>query len=68
MINLPINKIPGVGKVNDIILTHMNYITCKDVLENPVTLFINFTEHAFEFLLKASLGISRFVHDDENRT
>ncbi len=39
--------------------------TCKDILEKAADIYINFTENAFEFLVKASMGISRCNHEDD---
>ena len=50
--DLPIKKVPGVGKVNEMILNGLGIMTGKDVLEKATEIFINFTENALEFLIR----------------
>ena len=52
MLSLQIRKVPGVGKINEQILTGLGIITCKQVLEKATEIFINFTENSVEFLLR----------------
>jgi len=65
MSELPVRKIPGVGKVNELILQEMGIKLCRDVIEQAASIYINFTENAFDFLIKASLGIYKNVHDQQ---
>lgn len=62
--NLPVRKLVGVGKVNEQILIGMDIVKCSDIVDKAVDIYINFTENAFEFLLKSALGISKNTHDD----
>lgn len=62
MSDLPVRKIPGVGKVNEHILAGLNIYSCKDLVEKAAEVFVTFTEHVFECLVKSALGISRCVH------
>ena len=32
MADLPVRKIPGVGKINELILAGLNIFTCRDLL------------------------------------
>jgi DNA polymerase kappa len=59
MKDLPVRKIPGVGKVNEHILAGLNIYSCKDLIEKATEVYVTFTEYAFEFLIKCGLGISR---------
>jgi DNA polymerase kappa len=52
MSDLPIRKIPGVGKIYETILTGMNINSCRDAIDNAIFLYVNFSKKAFEFLLK----------------
>jgi hypothetical protein len=36
-----------------------------DILNKSVELYLNFTETNFEFLVKAAMGISRCMHDED---
>ena len=62
MKDLPVRKIPGVGKVNEHILAGLNIYNCKDLIEKATEVYSTFTEFAFEFLIKSALGISRVIH------
>ena len=64
MRNLPVRKLVGVGKVNEQILLGMGINICQDIIDKAVDIYINFTENAFDFLIKSALGIAKNVHDD----
>jgi DNA polymerase kappa len=64
MKDLPVRKIPGVGKVNEHILSGLNIYSCSDLVEKSTEVYVTFTDWAFEFLVKSALGISRCVHED----
>jgi len=66
MKDLPVRKIPGVGKVNEHILAGLNIYNCKDLIEKAAEVYVTFTEYAFEFLTKSALGISRCVHETDS--
>jgi DNA polymerase kappa len=63
MRNLPVRKLPGVGKVNEHILAGLNIYFCKDLVEKATEVYVTFTEWAYEFLIKCALGISKVVHE-----
>ena len=65
MMDLPVRKIPGVGKVNEHILSGLNIYSCKDLVEKATEVYVTFTEHAFQFLVKSALGIARVMHEKE---
>jgi len=64
MMKLPVRKLIGVGKVNEQILLGMGIEKCEQVIEKAIDIFINFTENAFEFLIKSALGVAKSHHDD----
>ena len=64
MKDLPIRKVPGIGKVIEQILNNLGIFHWSQVIERATEIFITFTEHTFEFLIRACLGISRNVHED----
>jgi DNA polymerase kappa len=63
MADLPVRKIPGVGKINEMILAGLNIFTCWDLINRSTAIYINFTERAFDFLVKSALGIGKNTHD-----
>lgn len=74
ILNLPIRKIPGIGKVTEQILVGLDIFKCKDILEKAEELCIIKTESAFQFLIRyfsiltirSSLGIGRCYHEDQD--
>lgn len=52
MADLPVRKLPGIGKVNEKIMAGLDIKTCKDLKLKAAEIFINFTENAFDFLIK----------------
>ena len=67
MRDLPVRKLPGVGKVNEHILAGLNIYYCKDLVERATEVYATFTEWAYEFLLKSALGISRVMHEVDDK-
>jgi len=65
MAELPVRKLPGVGKVNEMILGGLNIFTCKDLLDKAAEIYINFTEKAFDFLVRSALGVSGNIHEKQ---
>jgi DNA polymerase kappa len=64
MSKLPIRKVPGVGKVNEQILSGMGIKLCQDTLDHAVDIAVNFTPNAFDFLVRSALGIAKNKHED----
>ena len=67
MRDLPVRKLPGVGKVNEHILAGLNIYYCKDLVERATEVYATFTEWAYEFLLKSALGLSRVMHEVDDK-
>ena len=67
MRDLPVRKVPGVGKVNEHILQGLNIYYCKDLVERATEVYVTFTEWAYEFLVKSALGISRCIHEVDEK-
>ena len=67
MAELPVRKIPGVGKINEMILAGLNIFTCRDLLNRAAANYVNFTERAFDFLAKSALGIGKNIHDKSDQ-
>ena len=44
----------------------MGIKTCSDVLDKAVDIYINFTENAFDFLVKSAIGIARNTHEESS--
>ena len=60
-----VREVPKIGKVYEQVLIGLGINTCSDILEKALDIYINFTENAFEFLVKAAMGISRCTHEDD---
>jgi hypothetical protein len=60
-----VRDIPGVGKVQEQMLIGLDINCVGDILNKAVELYLNFTETNFEFLVKAAMGISRCMHDED---
>lgn len=63
MSELSVRKLPGVGKVNELILGGLQIYTGKDLLSKSAEIFVCFTEKAFDFLVKSALGVGKNQHD-----
>ena len=57
-------KIPGIGKVNEMILSGIGIEYCSDVIEKAPEIYVNFSPNAFQFLVQSALGITRVVHEN----
>lgn len=65
MMDLPVRKVPGIGKVNEHILAGLNIYSCKDLVEKATEVYVTFTEWAFQFLVKSALGIGKVMHEKD---
>ena len=63
MKDMPVRKIPGVGKATEHIMAGLNISACKDIIEKATEVYATFTEFSFEFLIKSAMGISRTAHE-----
>lgn len=57
-------NIPGVGSVLEQMLAGLEVQNCSDIYKHATEIYTCLTELQFEFLVKASLGISRQLHDE----
>jgi DNA polymerase kappa len=48
---MPIRKVPGIGKMNEIILNGLGINECKDIVAKAAEIYVNFSENAFQFLV-----------------
>ncbi|CAG9464882.1 unnamed protein product [Pedinophyceae sp. YPF-701] len=62
--NLPLRKIPGVGKVTERILSSLGATTCGDVLDRRAALACVLTPVAMSSLLRSSLGLGSTTHSE----
>jgi hypothetical protein len=37
---------------------------CSDIMDKAIDIYINFTENAFEFLIRSCLGIAKNTHEE----
>lgn len=54
---------PGIGKVNELLLNGLGIFYCQDMIDRCTEVFVNYSSNAFEFLMKACMGIYRTVHE-----
>jgi DNA polymerase kappa len=66
MKKLSVRKIPGIGRMTELVLGSLEVYTCEDILEKAVEIFVSFSERTFHFLFRAALGISRNYHEEED--
>ncbi len=52
MNNLPISKVPGIGKVHQRILSGLGIVKCKDIVDKAADLYVCYTENQFRFFIK----------------
>ena len=64
--NLETRKIPGIGRMTELILYSFNIYKCEDILEKAAEIYLSFTEKTYYFLIRASLGISRNFHEEDD--
>lgn len=64
MANLAIRKIPGIGRMTELILNNLEIHKCKDVIDKAADIFIAFREAAAQSLISNSLGIARYRHEE----
>ena len=65
MDKLPVRKLPGVGKVNEQILAGLSISKCSDAVKLAPHIYINFTVNAFDFMIRACMGIAKNEHEDQ---
>jgi DNA polymerase kappa len=49
---LPVKRLPGVGKVQEMIMNGLGIVKCKDMIDKATEISINFNYKTFEFLIK----------------
>lgn len=62
MAKLVIRKIPGIGRMTELILNNLGVKTCSDIIAKKTELLICFRDGTARWLLMSSLGISRVYH------
>ena len=60
MAELPVRKLPGVGKVNAMILGGLEIFTYRDLLNKAAEIYINFTEK--HSLVRKPINIILSIH------
>ncbi len=66
MRKLSVRKIPGIGRMTELVLGSLGIYSCADILEKAVEIYICFSERLTNFLLRAALGISRNFHEEDD--
>lgn len=63
---MSVRKIPGIGRMTELVLQSLDVYTCQDVLDKALEITISFSERTATFLIWAALGISRNFHEEED--
>lgn len=66
MNEMPVRKIPGIGKINEQLLSGLGITKCPDIINKIIDINVNFTVNATDFLMRAAVGCSKNTHDDGN--
>jgi DNA polymerase kappa len=66
MDKLSVRKIPGIGRMTELILASLDIYTCADILSKSLDIFISFSERTSSFLFRCALGISRNFHEEDD--
>jgi len=46
-------------------LSGIGILTCSDAISKAAEIYINFTENAFDFMMRACMGIAKDIHEDQ---
>ena len=65
MDTLLVRKLPGVGKVNEQILAGLGIVKCSDGIKLATSIYINCTVNAFDFMIRACMGIAKNIHEEQ---
>ena len=65
MDTLLVRKLPGVGKVNEQILAGLGIVKCSDGIKLATSIYIYFTVNAFDFMIRACMGIAKNIHEEQ---
>ncbi|KAF5389456.1 hypothetical protein D9757_004259 [Collybiopsis confluens] len=61
MMNLPVRKVPGIGRVNERMLESIGVVTCGDIYTHRITIALLDNEFGLRFMLQTHLGITSNV-------
>ncbi|CDW81824.1 dna polymerase iv kappa [Stylonychia lemnae] len=63
---LSVRKIPGIGRMTELVLQQFEIYTCQQVIEKATEIHLIFSEKTSYFLIRAALGISRNFHEEDD--
>jgi DNA polymerase kappa len=66
MNELSVRKIPGIGRMTELILASLGIYKCSDIIQMAPEIYSSFTERTSHFLFRAALGISRNFHEEDD--
>jgi len=66
MQDLPVRKIPSVGRVAESELNEMGVVKCKDIFNHLPEISICFGDRPTEFYMRSALGIARNIHEHQD--
>ena len=62
MEQLEVRKIPGIGRMTELILNNLGIKTCWDLEQKKMEIYIAFSQNTALFLIRSCLGIARCYH------
>lgn len=66
MANMEVRKIPGIGRMTELVLNNLGIKNCEDILEHSTEVAIAFKEGTAQWLVQCALGISRMFHEQQD--
>ncbi|KIK67147.1 hypothetical protein GYMLUDRAFT_37190 [Collybiopsis luxurians FD-317 M1] len=70
MVDLPVRKVPGIGRVNERLLESIGVVKCGDIFTHRVSIALLDKEFGLQFMLQTYLGIASNIvrpHSREER-
>lgn len=66
MSDMEIRKIPGIGRMTELVLNNLGIVKCKDAIEKSAEISVAFSDRSSQFIVRSALGISRCFHEQED--
>lgn len=62
---LPVRKVPYIGRMTELTLNAFGIENCKDAIEKAADIYLGFKPANREFLLRSFMGLGNLVHEEE---
>jgi DNA polymerase kappa len=66
MSEMEIRKIPGIGRMTELVLNNLGVVKCKDAILKCAEISVAFSDRSSQFIVRSALGISRCFHEQED--